>query len=71
MPRSNVLGVEVKKFVVTFTETVERQVLVEAKTASDARSEVENNRGAWSTWVEKPITIDVTISTVAERKPNE
>jgi len=60
-----------KKFIVTFEETVERQVLVEAKTASDARNTVENNRGAWSTWVEKPITIDVTISTVVEREPNE
>ena len=57
-----------KKFIVTFEETVQRQVLVEAKTASDARNTVENNRGAWSTWVRKPTTTDVIVTRVVEKE---
>lgn len=62
---------DVKKFIVTFEETVQRQVIVEAKNDEEARYKIIDDRGSWSTWVEKPITIDVTISTVAEREPNE
>jgi hypothetical protein len=61
-------GVEMKRFVVTFSETVERQVVIEAKDEEMAQYKVIDDRGSWGNWVRKPITTDVIVTRVVEKE---
>ena len=57
-----------KKFVVVFSETVVRQVIVEAKTDEEARYKIIDDRGSWGNWVRKPTTTDVIVTRVVEKE---
>ena len=57
-----------KKFVVTFSETVERQVVVEAKDEEMAKYKIIDDRGSWGNWVRKPTTTDVIVTRVVEKE---
>ena len=61
-------GVEMKRFVVTFSETVERQVVIEAKDEEMAQYKVIDDRGSWGNWVRKPVTTDVIVTRVVEKE---
>lgn len=61
---------DVKKFIVTFEETVQRQVIVEAKNDEEARYKIIDDRGSWSNWVRKPTTTDVIVTRVVEKEPS-
>ena len=58
-----------KTFVVTFSETVERQVVIEAKDEEMAQYKVIDDRGSWGNWVRKPTTTDVIVTRVVEKEP--
>ena len=62
------MGVEMKKFVVTFSETVERQVVVEAKDEEMAQYRIIDDRGTWGDWIRKPVTTDVIVTRVVEKE---
>ena len=57
-----------KRFVVTFSETVERQIVIEAKDEEMAQYKVIDDRGSWGNWVRKPITTDVIVTRVVEKE---
>ena len=57
-----------KKFVVVFSETVERQVIVEAKNDEETRYKIIDDRGSWSNWIRKPTTTDVIVTRVVEKE---
>jgi len=57
-----------KKFVVTFSETVERQVVVEAKDEEMAQYRIIDDRGTWGDWIRKPTTTDVIVTRVVEKE---
>jgi len=57
-----------KKFVVIFSETVERQVVVEAKDEEMAKYKIIDDRGSWGNWVRKPTTTDVIVTRVVEKE---
>ena len=57
-----------KKFIVTFSETVERQVVVEAKDEEMAKYKIIDDRGSWGNWVRKPTTTDVIVTRVVEKE---
>lgn len=57
-----------KKFVVVFSETVERQVVVEAKDEEMAKYKIIDDRGSWGNWVRKPTTTDVIVTRVVEKE---
>ncbi len=59
-----------KKFIVTFEETVQRQVIVEAKDEEMARFAIIDDRGSWGSWIRKPITTDVIVTRVKEKEPS-
>ena len=59
-----------KKFVVVFSETVERQVIVEAKNDEEARYKIIDDRGSWGNWIRKPTTTDVIVTRVVEKEPS-
>jgi hypothetical protein len=52
--------VEMKTFIVTFSETVERQVVIEAKDEEMAQYKVIDDRGSWG---------DVIVTRVVEKEP--
>lgn len=57
-----------KTFIVTFSETVERQVVIEAKDEEMAQYKVIDDRGSWGNWVRKPTTTDVIVTRVVEKE---
>tara|TARA_R110002012_G_scaffold317001_1_gene532712 strand:- start:900 stop:1082 length:183 start_codon:yes stop_codon:yes gene_type:complete len=57
-----------KKFIVTFSETVERQVVIEAKNDEEAQFAIIDDRGTWGNWVRKPTTTDVIVTRVVEKE---
>jgi len=57
-----------KKFVVTFEETIQRQVIVEAKNDEEARFTIIDDRGSWGNWLRKPTTTDVIVTRVVEKE---
>lgn len=57
-----------KKFIVIFSETVERQVIVEAKDEEMAKYKVIDDRGSWGNWIRKPTTTDVIVTRVVEKE---
>lgn len=57
-----------KKFVVIFSETVERQVVVEAKDEEMAKYKIIDDRGSWGNWIRKPTTTDVIVTRVVEKE---
>jgi len=59
---------DVKNFIVTFEETVQRQVIVEAKNDEEARYKIIDDRGSWGNWVRKPTTTDVIVTRVVEKE---
>lgn len=59
---------KVKKFIVTFEETVQRQVIVEAKNDEEARFAIIDDRGTWGNWLRKPTTTDVIVTRVVEKE---
>lgn len=59
---------DVKRFVVTFSETIERQVIVEAKDEEMARYTIIDDRGSWGDWIRKPTTTDVIVTRVVEKE---
>ena len=66
--KSSGWGAEMKKFVVTFEETVQRQVIVEAKNDEEARFAIIDDRGTWGNWLRKPTTTDVIVTRVVEKE---
>lgn len=58
----------VKNFIVTFEETVQRQVIVEAKNDEEARYKIIDDRGSWGNWIRKPTTTDVIVTRVVEKE---
>ena len=46
-----------KRFVVTFSETVERQVIVEAKDEEMARYTIIDDRGSWAIGYASPLLL--------------
>lgn len=57
-----------KKFIVIFSETVERQVIVEAKDEEMAKYRIIDDRGSWGNWIRKPTTTDVIVTRVVEKE---
>jgi len=57
-----------KKFIVVFSETVERQVIVEAKDEEMAKYRIIDDRGSWGNWIRKPTTTDVIVTRVVEKE---
>jgi hypothetical protein len=62
MLKSSGWEVDMKTFIVTFSETVERQVVIEAKDEEMAQYKVIDDRGSWGT------TTDVIVTRVVEKE---